>query len=303
MRISSSRAAKAAGIALIAGLVGGCAFTPQLSQVAVDHNRMVARSTNELALLNIVRASHRFPLHFTAISEITGNARVSLNAELALGLEPGPDPQSANVGGRVSTNPSFRATVLATEKFQRGIQSPISPGLVAYYLDDGWRDELIMALMVERVDVFDETGTALPAEAIINNGTGAGRFAQLLCTHHLISEPTSSSVPLANFNELIDLDAASNASEPAAKRRSEIGALVDLIAKDGLSLTGDTLVIDGSTNTVKVKPRSTSRCADVAIDSNLAGKRLQPRFRSTLGLVYFLGEYLRLRDRGGSNSA
>ncbi|MEM8724458.1 MAG: hypothetical protein AAGE86_02950, partial [Pseudomonadota bacterium] len=142
------------GLALGAGALTGCAFAPQLQRVAMDQNQMVAEVEDELTLLNIVRASHRFPLHFTAVSEVNGNVEVSGSLGLDAALKSGVDTFEPGTGLGAKTAPNFRATVLATEKFQRGIQQPITAQTVAYYLDAGWPDQLIMALFVERVDVY-----------------------------------------------------------------------------------------------------------------------------------------------------
>lgn len=115
--------------ALGAALLGGCAMSQQLSQVAVDHNRMVAKSANELALLNIVRASRRYPLHFTAVTEVNGNARIALDARLGVALDPGFNPETAATGAAISTSPNFSASVLATDKFQRGSRRPFRRSL------------------------------------------------------------------------------------------------------------------------------------------------------------------------------
>lgn len=280
------------GAGLLAMAVSACAFAPQMGRVAVDHNRMVARSTDELTLLNIVRASHRFPLHFTAISSVNGNVTAGTGGNLGLDLDPRVDPTSAGLGVNVETSPGFQASVLATEKFQRGIQTPLAPELLAYYLGEGWRDGLLLALAVERVEAANGT-------IITNDPEADGDFARLLCSHELVSVPSAASVPLARFEQLLDSALlASDTSTPAA-RRGEITALLGLLGNDRVRLTGDTLVLEGSSNVVALRARSSSRCPGVSADPRLAGQELRPHFRSTLGVIYFLGEYQRLRSGGG----
>ncbi len=291
-----------AACTLSAALLGGCAFSPQLSRVAVDHNRMVAKSADELTLLNIVRASRRFPLHFTAVTEVNGNARVSVNAGLDVALNPGPNPENVSAGGSFASSPSFTASVLATDEFQRGIQAPIPTELVAYYLDEGWRDELVMALLIERVEAYRQPEDTEPEFAIVNNPSRSGAFADLLCNYGLQSLPTTSSVPLARFNDLIDSARMAKPETSSADRRKEISSLLDLLDKDGIRLTGDTLVIEGSTNAVRLVRRETNRCSGAATSASLDEYALRLRFRSTLGLIYFLGEYLRVSDEFGPES-
>jgi len=287
--------------AFAALLLGGCAFGPQLGQVAVDHNRMVAQSTDELTLLNIVRASHRFPLHFTAITQVNGSVTLNAGAELGIGLDPVVDPQNAGLSSGIETNPSYQAAVLATEQFQRGIQAPLDPELVAYYLGEGWRDGLLMALTIEQVEVKLPGGAA--PRIIVNRADAGSEFSQLLCTYELWAQPSPGPVQLARFSDLIDRQMlASPATTPAA-RRDEITALLALLGNAQVRLNGDELVLaHDMPNTAALRERPASRCANTARDPTLAGATLTPRFRSTLGIIYFLGEYQRKREVEGQNA-
>ncbi len=280
-------------------MLSGCAFTPQLSRVAVDHNRMVAQSANELTLLNIVRASRRYPLHFTKVTEVQGNARLAVNAGIEVTLALGADPVTPSTSAGLSSNPNFRANVLATDEFQRGIQAPIPSELVAYYLDEGWRDEQLMTLMVKRVEAYANPQDTMPAFSTVNDPQSDSDFARLLCTHGLTSVPTSSSVPLAQFSDLIDIAKLSDKATPTADRRDEITELLELISNNGVKLTGDALVIEGSANSVRISALDRTRCEGVRAAEKLADYTIRPRFRSTLGLIYFLGEYARLSNERG----
>lgn len=288
---------------LLALALGGCAFTPQLHRVAVDHNRMVARATDEMTLLNIVRASRRFPLHFTAITEVDGEVSLTAGANASIDLDPRVDPADLELGGEVQTTPSFRAAVLATEKFQRGIQNPLSEELIAYYLEEGWRDELLMALTVERVDVFASASDPAPLAAIVNRGERGSAFNRLLCTHALVSRPTAASLPLASFADVVDRQGLAAVGTSAAERRKEIAGFLDLVGREDVVLDGDRLLLDGSRNAVGLMPRETSRCEGVIADAQWQGRVLRPRFRSTLGVIYFVGEYVRQARISGAQGA
>lgn len=281
------------------GLLSSCAFGPQLQAVAVNQNQMVADAEDELTLLNIVRASQRFPLHFTTISEVNGNAQLRAGLALDLTLEDGPNTHEPGGSLGVQTTPSYKASVLVTEKFQRGIQQPISPQTVASYLEAGWPDELVLALLVERIDVYATAKSAAPIASIHNEpGISAG-FGDLLCNYTLDSRPTASSKPLAGFADLIDLDMLASSETSAKKRRSEISEFLALIDKDGVSLAGDTLFLSGSSNSVVVEALEKSRCEAQADKSlSTADAVLVPRFRSTQGVIYFLGEYIRAARDG-----
>jgi hypothetical protein len=61
---------------------------------------------------------------------------------------------SGKLTGSVSTNPSFEMNVLNNEKFQRGIQQPVKTEVIEFIRQQGWRDDLLMALLIERIDVI-----------------------------------------------------------------------------------------------------------------------------------------------------
>ncbi|WP_298468110.1 hypothetical protein [uncultured Erythrobacter sp.] len=287
------------GAALGAGALTGCAFAPQLQRVAMDQNQMVAEVEDELTLLNIVRASHRFPLHFTAVSEVNGNVEVSGSLGLDATLKSGIDTFEPGTGLGAKTAPNFRATVLATEKFQRGIQQPITAQTVAYYLDAGWPDQLIMALFVERVDIYRPGELDDAALSISNEPEKTAQFAGLLCNFGLAARPTVSSRPLAGFADLIDLAKLEDKGTGAVERRKEIAAFLNLIEQDGVSLSGDTLFLTGSSNSVVVEQLDEPRCDNAAAAPLTAQDAvIVPRFRSTQGVIYFLGEYVRTARRG-----
>ncbi|MXO91959.1 hypothetical protein [Pontixanthobacter aquaemixtae] len=271
-----------------AGMLQGCAFGPQLRQVAVNQNQMVAEAEDELTLLNIVRASQRFPLHFTTIGEINGNAQFSTGLGLDLTLAQGPNSHDPGSSLGVQTSPSYKASVLGTEKFQRGIQQPIAAETVAAYLEAGWPDELILALLVERVDVYSDQKRLTRADHIDNEPGNNTRFAKFLCNFELTTKATASSRPLAGFADLIDLDG----KDDADARRKEITGFLALLEKDSVALSEDTLYLTGSSSSVVINRLDEARCGE-AVDPSLNGATLVPRFRSTQGMIYFLGEYFR----------
>lgn len=278
----------------------GCAMSPQLQRVAIDHNQMVAETEDELTLLNIVRASHRFPLHFTTFSEVTGNASISVGGSVGASLDPGPDSYSTGMSAGASTSPGFRLGVLSTETFQRGIQQPIGSDLVAYYLDAGWRDELIMALLIERVDFVAPGDDGAPVHSVVNEPPSAGEFARLICSYRLVSVPTAASRPLARFDQLFDQRVIEDRSGSAGDRRTEITDFLSLLGRDDLTFQGETIYLKGTRNSANLARLETSRCADGARFEAPAGDlEARPRFRSALGIIYFLGEYAREAQRDG----
>lgn len=237
----SWRSAGALGAGL---LLSACAFAPQLQRVAVDQDQMVAQTEDELMLRNILRARDRYPLHFTTITQVNGSASLEVGGSLggtitarqherALG-DTGRLLGSAVTGtgaeitpelsGRVSTTPSYTSTVLATDAFQRGIQQPLRPDLIAYYLDAGWRDELLMALFIERLDIVDRR-TNRRLASIHNEPSEAYRFQEIICHFALAPRRTDQPVIIARGAQLFD-----PAGVPSLANPVQLGLVKDYVA-------------------------------------------------------------------------
>lgn len=157
----------------VSALLAGCSFNRQLREVAVDHNQLLAETEDRLMLLNVVRAKERFPMHFSAITTLRGGASVTAGAEVGSSLLQGGGDSSFDATGRlaasratigantvtpklsgsVTTNPSFDMIALNNEKFQRGIQQPVKTEFIEYLLQQGWKDDLVMALFIEKIEV------------------------------------------------------------------------------------------------------------------------------------------------------
>jgi hypothetical protein len=166
--------------ALAVGIVvflGGCAFPNRVHRMAVEYNTAVANMADELTLLNIARAKIGMPLHYTAASRVSGSITVGATAgfngalkdhgrshevdrQTAAGavtdtvkdiLTSGGDTFTPSVGGSISTGPSFDVAVFDTQKFYRGILTPVPPETVAALLDQGLDGDLALHLLVVRI--------------------------------------------------------------------------------------------------------------------------------------------------------
>ncbi|MGH7146649.1 MAG: hypothetical protein ACREIJ_01940, partial [Nitrospiraceae bacterium] len=69
-----------AGIAILAGLaLAGCVSAVSLNRVVVAYDEAVTDALSKQLLVNIARAQHRQPIHFTGVSNVaaTFDFRVS----------------------------------------------------------------------------------------------------------------------------------------------------------------------------------------------------------------------------------
>lgn len=181
-----SRAILAAMVVVL--LCTGCAFRRHVAGMAIEHNDFVAQTTNRQTVLNILRAREREPMHFTSFASVSGKAqgtaRVGFNTSVFAGdpetvtnstvtktgtegalidtsttrtraetLNPGVTSVTPSAEVSVTTGTDFILGVEASEKFYRGIMGPLSPGIVSYYLRQGFPPDLLSHLVIRRIEI------------------------------------------------------------------------------------------------------------------------------------------------------
>ena len=159
-------------ILTISTLLSGCAFHQQLEDVAIDSNKLVANTANESTFMNVLRARDRMPMHFTSIRYVRGGMNFSTTAGIGTSLvekgvgdtldnsgaitqstrSNGVDTFSPSLNATVSTSPNFELAIYDSEEFQNGILTPVKASVVEYYLQNGWKDDLLSALFIDRVE-------------------------------------------------------------------------------------------------------------------------------------------------------
>jgi hypothetical protein len=145
-------------VVCLAGLLTGCATIPkeQIAGGATDYNLIVEKSQNEMLLLNIIRASKRRPMYFTASTKLTGQMSYSYETgsiNIPLGKF-GTNPSAVySIAPKVSysTVPTIDVAVLNDKEFFKGMLKPISLETVQDYWLQGWHRELLLNLFVHRV--------------------------------------------------------------------------------------------------------------------------------------------------------
>jgi hypothetical protein len=147
-----------------------CSTHRQLATQAVDFNLTVEKAQNEMLLLNVIRAKDRLPLYVTGISGLTGSVETSFTAGLT-GTYTGEKettrsstPSTVSIlsraytpslGATVTADPTFTLAVLDTQEFMRGFLEPLGKETLAYYWSQGWPPELLVYLLVQRVEVSE----------------------------------------------------------------------------------------------------------------------------------------------------
>lgn len=139
-------------------MLAGCSHGVQIEEHALDYNRTVENSENAMLLLNIVRAAKRRPMHFTRISALqsTLSSSAGLGPELPFGSD-STENYAKGLSLSVASSPTVTYAVLNSKEFFNGILTPVSDQTFDLFRSQGWDLNLLMHLLVERVELFEAT--------------------------------------------------------------------------------------------------------------------------------------------------
>lgn len=162
--------------------LNGCASKPTVQRVGVGYNNAVANVTDQLALLNIVRAQNGYPLHFTTFSRLSSSATfkstAGLNAQikeaaptdtnstvttsgpagttiagtLSRAVVSGGNQYTPSIGGEVSETPSFDLSISDSKEFYQGITASIDPTILDNLIQQGYDQRSLLALTIWNIN-------------------------------------------------------------------------------------------------------------------------------------------------------
>lgn len=140
--------------ALAAAVLGlsACQYSPDIPTRAIDYNRSVARATNQILLLNIMRASDREPRYFTRLG--TDSAQNGITAGFTATL-PFLDVTkgSAGVAGAGTSANTFTLENLDDKKYQVGAMQPVEVSTIYDLWSQGIQADLLGLLFVQSLSI------------------------------------------------------------------------------------------------------------------------------------------------------
>ncbi len=149
---------------LVRGLVGlgailnlaGCLSPPTLTRAVVSYDEAITDSISKQLLLNIARAHHHQPVHFTGVSNVaaTFDFRVNAGATPALTGESGTTILPV-FGGSVAENPTISIAPIDGEEFTRRLLTPFQESKFTLLLRQGGDIDLLLRLMAKELRLND----------------------------------------------------------------------------------------------------------------------------------------------------
>jgi hypothetical protein len=148
------RAHRLAAALLSTSLFAGCATHERMADTAVNAHMAQGRATDQMLLLNIVRASLLHPLHFSRIDTMSMTVGSEMpSIDLGLGFGPGADNRARGIklaGGGAPT--TMDVAPLDSKEFMQGLATPLSADWMAYFFEQGWPKRAVLKLFIERID-------------------------------------------------------------------------------------------------------------------------------------------------------
>lgn len=160
-------------------LLSGCVSPPVLDLSVMSYDRVTTDLLSQQLLLNIARARHHQPIHFTAVSNIaaTFDFRFSAGGTPALTGNSG-GMVVPTFGGSVADNPTITIVPIEGEEFTRRLLTPVQEGMLTMLLRQGADVDLILRLLAGEFRNVQSAGEV--AFHNLPNDSGYTAFRQIV---------------------------------------------------------------------------------------------------------------------------
>jgi len=140
-------ARRVGGLALLIGL-SGCMAPPALDVSVMSYDRVTSELLSQQLLLNIARARHHQPIHFTAVSNIAA----TFDFRFSAGATPAATGDSGGTivptfGGSVAENPTITIVPIEGEEFTKRLLAPIRETMLTLLLRQGADVDLVLRMI------------------------------------------------------------------------------------------------------------------------------------------------------------
>lgn len=133
---------------LLAAVIGCSSSTTRLDPVVVAYDTTTANSIAKLLLLNIARARHNLPMHFTTISSIVATYKFSVSG----GVTPAATGERGYlpvpyIGGSSEENPTVSISPMSGEEFTQRLLTPFQEQKLTLLLRQGYDVDALFRLL------------------------------------------------------------------------------------------------------------------------------------------------------------
>ncbi len=138
-------------LALLCGGLAGCLSPIAMHRAVVEYDRTTSQVEAELLLLNIARARHYRPVHFTAVSSVAATFDFRAEAGITGGFGNATDaserPLNLSYSTSVSENPTVTIVPISGEEFTKRILRPLEESHFEFLYHQGFDISMLLRLM------------------------------------------------------------------------------------------------------------------------------------------------------------
>ncbi len=147
---------------VILGILTGCVSPMALNRAVIAYDDAVTDAISQQLLINIVRAHHRQPIHFTGVSNIaaTFNFQANAGAMPALGGLAGTSLLPV-FGGSVSESPTISIVPIEGEDFTKRLLTPFPQSKLTLLLRQHFDVDLLLRMMTQEVRLLHSAQQAV----------------------------------------------------------------------------------------------------------------------------------------------
>lgn len=150
-KLNLSRLLRSASAFSLCILLTGCLSPIAMHRAVIEYDRTVHQVEAELLLLNIARARHYRPVHFTAVSSVAATFDFRVNAGVVGRISRGPLSRDSlvdlNYGTEVAENPTVTIIPVSGEEFTKRILRPLDESHLDFLVRQGFDLSMVLRLL------------------------------------------------------------------------------------------------------------------------------------------------------------
>ncbi len=128
-----------------------------MHRAVLDYDRTVSYVEADLLLLNIARARHHRPVHFTAVSSVAATFDFRTNAGIRGGFGPATDASeravSLEYSASVAENPTITIVPITGEEFTKRVLRPLDEAKFEFLVHQGYDVNMVLRLMARGITI------------------------------------------------------------------------------------------------------------------------------------------------------
>ncbi len=132
-------------------LLSGCLSPIAMHRAVIEYDRTVHRVEAELLLLNIARARHYRPVHFTAVTSVAATfdfrVKAGVLGRISRGAVPDDSLVDLNYGTEVAENPTVTIVPVSGEEFTKRILRPLDESHLNFLVRQGFDLSMVLRLL------------------------------------------------------------------------------------------------------------------------------------------------------------